>query len=210
MAGKPSLAEAVLPVSVSETRKKGRTALFDLADAKEAIGLLPADPYDDAELLLKIDQAQAMLERMSGLALASEENTAEYCLRGSCGVLCIPRSDVGAVSAITEYDAEGNGATLASANYEAVESLRQYYVRRTDGEDFQPQGADVAVSITFSRLVEAGEQSARLVVAAMKYIVAELDKGGGMTTAEGLRTRPALMRIISVLKGNHDLGRGVS
>ena len=209
MAAKPSTDNAALPIGVTEGRTQGRTQLFGLADAKAAIGLPPDDSQDDAELLLKIDQAQAILERMTGLSLSPRTITAEYCLEAANAVLCVPRSDLQSVSAVVEYDAEGSTSTLASSNYELVNILRQTYVRRTDGKKFQPIVDGLSVSVTFVRGVKAGDTDSRLVEAAMGHIVAELDKGSAMTSDSSMYRNPTFMRIIGIMRGHNTLAKPI-
>ena len=211
MPGRPPLAGAVLPISISENRSRARIAqaIFSLADAKDAIGLEPSDATDDADLLQQIDNAQAILERLSGLALGAETCTAEWCLPGPCAVLKINRSDVQDITAVQELDAGGAATTLASGNYEVIDYLRQAHIRRTDGETFRSQGGSIAVIATFTRGVVAGEQASRHVNMAMRMLLQEAQRGAGIMTDEALRQYRPFMRIISAMQGNNWNGKPV-
>ena len=202
MGGKPSIEDAASPCSVTSVRASGRPTFYLLADAKAALGLLPSDHADDAELQIKIDNAAAILEDILDRALAPQTLTAEYKVPYGCQVLRIPVSDVTAVTAVREYSDTGAATALPEASYELVESLDNTYIRRTDDDDFTPRGGSVAVDVAFTTEVRAGDRASRHVVVLMNFLIEEQSKGMGMTTSSSMRHNPAFMRLVSLAKGN--------
>lgn len=198
----PSLAEAVLPSAITEaTRPAGPADFFAVADAKKALGMELGQTDQDAHLQALIGQAQAILEKSTGLAFKTATgSSAEYILSGEVRALSIPASDVQAVTSVVEYDDEGEETTLDAGNYTLKRMAGRAYVVRTDGELF-PASCDggLSVAVSFTRGVEEDTVQADLIRAGMAHLVITLYDGRGSVIERGMNN-PDYMRVVRLLR----------
>lgn len=204
-----SLGAAALPTGTTEAQRAGSpSTLFVLADAKSFIGM-PLEQTDaDAHIQLLITQAQALVEEASGLECAPATGaTCEYVLGDGVRALCIPESDVAAVTSVVEYDDDGVETGLDAADYDVKRSFGRSYILRVDDECF-PASCDGGLSAlaTYDRGIAEGSKLADIYKAAMGHLVAGLYSGDGTSVSDDrARKNPDYLRAIRLLENQVSL-----
>lgn len=185
-----SRANALLPCRTTDAGVRAVTNIFTIDDAKSAMGIEQEETFRDADLLIAIPQAQALLERQANTHLSPVQVRSEYENPCNNELSCLAIPDIDTIIGedaspivVTDYpDEDGAGEVVTAANLTIDKSLRRTYITRSDGKYFA-YGDDITTEITFYRGLNRESQMGNIAKSAMAMIMIEIFNINGVTAA---------------------------
>lgn len=193
-----SLLYSLQPYLITESQGGERNvSIYRVGDAKNALDIPSQHTSEDANLVLRIQEAQAILETQTGLNMFDRPCEMLFTNSTALGVdaLELSESDVREVTNV--YDVS-DANVMTGVAFNKYDANGRTYIQRTDGNHFR-KGEGLVAKVLAVRGIRNDSRLGHMVRAVMNMLVIELSKGIGSTSPSGFAENPTYLRLTRMI-----------
>lgn len=177
--------------------------IYRVGDAKNALDIPSQHNSENANIVLWIQEAQAIVESATGLNLSDTDVSMFFTNIAAEGVdtLELSESDIKSIKTVHDIDNVGGMKEIVFNSDPTQTCYKRYrangraYIQRVDGLFFR-RGVGRVAQVDAVRGLHAGSALAHMVRSVMNMIVIELAKGIGSTSPSGFAENPTFLRLV--------------